>query len=265
MSEQQTKFHCAGYYSSAAVNPTATESSPRALMRYEICLFLTDSGTACLNGHEYIIHKNSLMVRKPGDVIRWTKLHFVCRYVHFTVSDPAVLPLLDALPPFTQLADGAETESHMLRLFKLYKTRGNFVHLALLGRLYEFLWHIYTTCGASNTSPTYDPCRPAIRMIHQNYRQGLSVETLAKACNLSPSYFHKQFLRSTGTTPNRYITLTRLNAAKAMLRRGSHPIEEIAVLCGFSSQSYLCDCMKKYTGMSPRQYQRSHKDELEEI
>ena len=265
MTEKRIKFHGAGFYDSAVYKPGATQSPSRVLMRYEINLFAKNSGVAVLNGQEYIITKNSVMVRKPGDVIRWSKLHFSCNSVHFTTTDPTLLALLDALPSYYQLEDATEAANHLLRIAELSIIKDKYVHIAQEGRISEFLWHLHKACGSAATSFTDNPCQSAIKLIQQNYRSTLSVEQLAKACGLSPSYFHKLFLQSTGTTPSRYLTLTRLNVAKSLLRRGNHSVEQVAELCGFSSQSYLCDCMKKHIGMSPRKYQHMCSENYEEI
>ena len=265
MTEKRIKFHGAGFYDSAVSKPGATQSQQRLLMRYEINLYAKDSGVAVLNGQEYTITKNCVMVRKPGDVIRWSKLHFSCNSLHFTTTDPTLLALLDALPSFCQLEDGVEARSHLLRIAELSVIKDKFVHMALAGRISEFLWHLYKSCGTASANYTDNPCQPALKLIQQNYRNSLSVEQMAKVCGLSPSYFHKLFLQSTGTTPSRYLTLTRLNIAKSLLRRGKHSVEQVAELCGFSSQSYLCDCMKKHIGMSPRQYQHMCSENYEEI
>lgn len=42
-----------------------------------------------------------------------------------------------------------------------------------------------------------------------------------------------------------------------MLLSSDQPVAQVAECCGFSSQGYFCDCMKKYTGLSPRQFRRN--------
>jgi AraC-like DNA-binding protein len=86
---------------------------------------------------------------------------------------------------------------------------------------------------------------------------------MAKLCGLSASHFHKVFVETMGTTPNRYLILTRLSAAKTMLLAGNQSVAHVAERCGFSSQAYFCQCLKKFTGMSPKQLCRLA-DQLDE-
>lgn len=125
------------------------------------------------------------------------------------------------------------------------------------GRLLELLWQLRRHIQPEAEMLKKNPVSKALSVIRRNFREDITVEQLADKCNLSVSYFHKLFVQATGVTPNRYLIMTRLAAAKAMLLSSDQPVAHVAEYCGFSSQGYFCDCMKKYIGMSPRQFRRN--------
>lgn len=244
----------AGPYSSLKVHPEWTESPQRVVTAYELNIFTEDGGIAYLNGQEYPLKKNTIILSRPGDV-RSNKLHFTCRAVHFITNDPLLRQMLDEIPPCFQL-----TEPH--GFFPLFdavweafrKTEGRYSRILSTGRLCELLFQLHKVCPRESAGTRQDVVRKALRMIRASYEDPISVEQMAKACNMSASHFHKVFVEATGTSPNRYLILTRITAAKAMLRDSRRSVAQVAESCGFGSQAYFCECMRKYTGMSPRQF-----------
>ena len=93
----------------------------------------------------------------------------------------------------------------------------------------------------------------AVRIIRARYGSLYGVEELADELHVSKSHLVRSFHAALGMTPGRYLTETRIEAARQLLARG-HSLEIVATLCGFSGANYLCKVFKKETGMSPAQY-----------
>jgi len=244
----------AGPYSSFKAHPDWTESPQRVVTAYELCVFTEDGGVAYLNGQEYPLQMGTVLLSRPGDV-RSNKLHFTCQAVHFLTDDPFLRKMLDEIPSCFRLEDPQPFYPFFDAVWEAFrKTEGKFSRVLSTGRLCELLWQLHKVSPTEPVSNRQDQVRKALRMIRAHYEDPLSVEQLAKACNMSASHFHKVFVEATGTTPNRYLILTRLTAAKTLLRDRRRSVAQVAESCGFSSQAYFCECMKKYTGMSPRQF-----------
>ena len=94
------------------------------------------------------------------------------------------------------------------------------------------------------------------QLIKQRLQDKVSVAELAEACHLSLSQFHLRFRQTTGLTPYQYVMKHRLDQAVWLLRCSSHPIADIAVETGFSSQSALTHAIKNEYGLSPGQVRR---------
>ena len=92
---------------------------------------------------------------------------------------------------------------------------------------------------------------PALRYIKDNYREKITVEQLAKVCNINKNYFCKKFKTVTHKTATEYIREYRFKVAEVMLRNTTEGIDVIAEYCGFESANYFCRLYKKVYGVSP--------------
>ena len=81
----------------------------------------------------------------------------------------------------------------------------------------------------------------------------IALETLAKMAGQSKFSFLRSFKKAKGITPNNYLTLKRLEAAKKLLKSGSS-IVDATYECGFYDQSHFHKYFKKYLGLTPQQY-----------
>lgn len=98
----------------------------------------------------------------------------------------------------------------------------------------------------------YSVIEPALWCIKNEYRRPLSVEELAKKCNVSKHYFCRVFKAVTKKSPMEYLRLFRLRVANALLSNTDGSVAEISVSCGFESPNYFSRCYKACYGESPR-------------
>jgi AraC family transcriptional regulator len=80
---------------------------------------------------------------------------------------------------------------------------------------------------------------------------------IAEACGLSISHFSRAFHKSTGLAPHAWLLGTRVEAAKAFLRRGDASLSAVALLCGFADQSHFATVFRRRVGLSPSAWRRS--------
>ena len=95
--------------------------------------------------------------------------------------------------------------------------------------------------------------------IEANLDQDVSLEDLAEAAELSPSYFLRAFKKATGRTPHRHLMERRVQRACELLRGSDRPLAEITYTCGFASQSHMTDVFKRHLDISPGRYRDSHR------
>lgn len=107
-------------------------------------------------------------------------------------------------------------------------------------------------------------CRPAFsrpvlrctEYIHAHLHERITVEDLLPVSGLSRSYLSRLFLRETGQSIARYITLRKLAAAREALEFTDQPISEVANVFAFSSQSHFISVFREHFGVTPGEYRR---------
>jgi AraC-like DNA-binding protein len=84
----------------------------------------------------------------------------------------------------------------------------------------------------------------------------ISVRRLAEECGLSPRHFTRAFRRSTGLPPHRWLLKRRVEMAKQLLRDPARSLVEVALACGFASQSHFTRTFTARVGRSPGSWRR---------
>lgn len=83
----------------------------------------------------------------------------------------------------------------------------------------------------------------------------IHLNDLASLANMSEYHFHRMFRLVRGCPPHSWITRQRVCRAREYLRSEA-PIADIAVHCGFSSQSHLTRVFRAQTGRTPAQFRK---------
>lgn len=101
-----------------------------------------------------------------------------------------------------------------------------------------------------------DPLVPALNTIGEHFREALSVESLARSCNMSASQLRRRFARVLGCSPQQYLHRLRIRCACEMLRSSREAIVAISMACGYESLSSFNRQFKQQLGCSPRVYRQ---------
>jgi len=95
---------------------------------------------------------------------------------------------------------------------------------------------------------------------HESIRRealsGLRLSSLTKGCGKSVRTLQNTYRQTYGMTARESVLRLRLNEAKRLLRDTSTPIGEIALKCGFRTQSALRALFARRFGLSLRDYRR---------
>lgn len=101
----------------------------------------------------------------------------------------------------------------------------------------------------------------AILMIESDHSCSFSIQKLAWELKIGRSTLNRLFQRYLGVSPHAYWTRIRMERAKSLIREGRHSIKEIAELLGIGNPFYFSTAFRRYTGVSPLQYRKEHRDE----
>ncbi|MFV3130985.1 GlxA family transcriptional regulator [Niveispirillum sp. KHB5.9] len=109
--------------------------------------------------------------------------------------------------------------------------------------------------------PKSDRVRKALTYARENLRNELSVEELADAARLSPRQFSRVFRLETGQSPAKAVEHLRLEAARAMMEEGRHPMEVIARETGFADRERMRRAFLRTYGQPPQVLRRAADNE----
>lgn len=92
--------------------------------------------------------------------------------------------------------------------------------------------------------------KKVIEYISDNFCEQISLDELAKMCNITKFHLIREFKRYTGQTVFTYINILKCKKAQVCLMNGL-TVTETATECGFDSVSYFSQVYKKIMGYPP--------------
>lgn len=107
--------------------------------------------------------------------------------------------------------------------------------------------------------PKSDRIQTALAYAKLNLRKPLSVDELADAANLSRRQFSRTFRLETGQSPAKAVETLRLEAARAMIEEGNHPIDVVAREIGFVDSERMRRAFIRTYGVPPQAIKRAAK------
>ena len=160
--------------------------------------------------------------------------------------------------PIVQAGPGAGFANPLEALLDIYRTGGSSLQDDIQASM--LLTQLMVSCihRAGQLDSLYRVPRFIMDIrdfINANYREDISLDSLAHNYSINKFYLQKLFKRHTGVSPNEYLTLTRLAHAKHLLRTTNAPILQVAEEVGYAA-TYFNTVFRKYEGVTPRTYRQ---------
>ena len=106
-----------------------------------------------------------------------------------------------------------------------------------------------------------EPVERVIESIKADCSLPYSQANLSKSLGLTPAYFCRLFHEKTGQHFSTFLTRTRMEKAQYLLSDGQNlSLAEVSAACGYPNKSYFFQVFKKYTGMTPGEFESTYKD-----
>ena len=99
--------------------------------------------------------------------------------------------------------------------------------------------------------------RRVIDYMHDRIGEDVGLADLSALTGLSRAQFFRAFRQSTGSTPHRYLTALRLDAAMAMLHQHDLEISEIGSALGLHNAASFGALFRQRFGLTPKSYRAS--------
>ncbi len=181
-------------------------------------------------------------------------LEQVSIHCHITATwRPPLLPLF--LSPVQPLAHATAWHERLRRLVVLMNDQPLGQHYGQL--LIKELLVEWILAGVELVPPReqVDPrIVRALKRIHADYADDLTVTELAREAHLSSVQFRKLFQRHLHQPPKQYILSHRLKLAAQLLRTGGLTVQQIAFATGFNSEAYFHRCFHRTHACTPLDY-----------
>jgi two-component system response regulator YesN len=94
----------------------------------------------------------------------------------------------------------------------------------------------------------------AEKYIRLHYKDKLTLDTVAAAVYITPTYLSALFSKSLGTSFVSYVNQIRIERAQELLRNPQADPYALAEQVGFSDSKYFSQVFKRITGVTPNQY-----------
>ena len=107
-------------------------------------------------------------------------------------------------------------------------------------------------------NPETDSIRGITSYIDAHIGEQIRVEELAEMCNMSYSYFAKNFKQYYGRSCKEYIEFIRINKVEDLLLFTDFDLSYISQETGFSDSSHLIKIFRKWKGVTPKQFKKGH-------
>ena len=120
--------------------------------------------------------------------------------------------------------------------------------------------HLLTRYGVKTSVKNYQggltpsQLKIVVEYIQANLDGELNSNNLSNLIHISPHYFASLFKQSTGLSPYKYITQSRLEKAKELLRDRNLPIVFICQEVGFKNQSHFTRVFRQHFKITPKAY-----------
>lgn len=91
-----------------------------------------------------------------------------------------------------------------------------------------------------------------LNLMHREYAEPITVESLAEKANMSMSGFHRAFRQVTTESPLQYLKKVRLTKAKELIVAEGKRASDAAVLVGYTSPSQFSREFKRHFNATPK-------------
>lgn len=124
-----------------------------------------------------------------------------------------------------------------------------------INRIFEFIslnFEVLPKSEASRIQITNQiRIQKMLTFIYENFAEGITLEDIAKAADISRSEAGRCFQSYMGCSPVDMLIKYRLQMAHGMLNDKTKTLQEISYACGFNSVNYFSRCFKKKYGYAP--------------
>jgi len=240
---------------------------------YEVYLFLSGETEYWVEGHVFRLQPGDLLLINPQElhrpivkpncsvyerIVLWIDKKYLTALSDTNISLSRCFD--DSLPTHTNLLRPTSTQrsdimARMGELVREYYSNEYGGRLCASGIFLQLMVELNRIALDSDSQPPEGEGTPplvtdVLSYINENYRNDLSLESLAEQFFVSKYHLSHEFNRTVGVGVYRYVMLKRLLMAKHMLAEGMSP-GEVCSVCGFRDYTNFYRAFKAEYGIAP--------------
>ncbi len=158
----------------------------------------------------------------------------------------------------------------MLRMLALVSDKPLCYETALRGELSCLFVKLLQSCENGLTieksmdidTGRSETLRYVLEYVRDNYQYPISMDELARECDMSYYSFSRFFKQMTGKSFSEHLLDTRLSFAQKMLLSDNISVSDIASVCGFEYVSYFIRRFKQKYGVTPLEYRKIYRNSV---
>jgi AraC family transcriptional regulator len=197
----------------------------------------------------------------PERVISYSYLIFEPSYLADLALSSGIGGPLDFIPTFaTPDPFLHEIANALTSAPRINDPAGNLFIESLLNAACARILHTYAKVRYRLFGPprlTDHQLRRAIDYIHDHIGEALDLGSISRAAGLSAFHFARLFKTATGDSPFQFVTRTRMERAKELLRKTRLPISDIAERVGYRQPGHFSARFRSVLGCRPDAYRKS--------
>lgn len=252
-------------------------SDERVVKDYEIDFNITGNRTMILDGKKYLLQPNSIVFRRPGQLIRSTKnfnMYMLTLQLdgrktpqknirhadNLEIQSTINSDFFSTLPVTFVPMHYNEICNDYIKIIKNHSFPDQKKKCeAILEHLLYLLFADAISEKIGKTVIDSTAVEKAITYMEANYKNSdLKLGDIAKSVNMSDSYMIRLFKNETGFTPKDYLNNIRMRQAKWYITYTNDPVYTISYLCGFDNPQYFISKFKAMYGLTPQAFRKKN-------
>lgn len=147
-------------------------------------------------------------------------------------------------------------KAQLFKIFEGVRCNSLYTESEISVIIYKLLIEILNHSASADTDKSNNNISSVKDYIQEHLNEKITVESLAKISNMSPTHFSRVFRQQTGFSPYDYVLSSRLNKAKEYLLKTDLSVTRIAYETGFNSEANFIYCFTNKEGISPGKFRK---------